>query len=196
MKENIFNTGYVNENYLKEIGIKSVGKNVLVQKSCTIVGIENITIGSNVRIDGFNSLIAPNEVGLSIGSFVHIGAQCVISSNYGIEISDFVGLSHGVKIFSGTDDYTGEALTNPTVPSAFTKIYKGKVKLSKHVVVGSGSVILPNLTIGIGSSIGALSLVNHSIGSWGVYFGSPVKKLKERSKNLLELEKRFLSYKE
>ncbi len=192
MINNIFETGYVDENYLEEIGIKNVGKNVRIQKNCTIVGIENISIGNNVRIDGFTSLIAPSEEGLTIGSNIHIGANCVLSSNYGIEMCDFSGLSHGVKIYSGSDDYTGKALTNPTIPNEFLKIYKGKVTLSRHVVIGSGSVILPNLIIGTGSSVGALSLVTKSLDSWGIYFGSPVKKLKSRSKNLLELEKKFL----
>ena len=44
--KNIFEIEYVNEEYLEKIGIKSVGKNVQVARNCTIIGIENISIGS------------------------------------------------------------------------------------------------------------------------------------------------------
>jgi galactoside O-acetyltransferase len=57
------------------------------------------------------------------------------------------------------------------------------------VLIGSGSVVLPGVTIGEGSAVGALSLVSMSLDEWGVYFGSPAKRIKARSKNLLEMEK-------
>lgn len=57
--------------------------------------------------------------------------------------------------------------------------------------IGSGSVFLPQVIIGEGSSVGALSLVNKSLDDWGVYFGSPAKKLKRRSKDLLKLEEKL-----
>ena len=189
--KNIFEIEYVNEEYLEKIGIKSVGKNVQVARNCTIIGIENISIGSNVRIDGYTSVIAAYKNGLTIGSNVHIASYCMLNSRFGIELDDFSGLSHGVKVYSASDDYSGKSLTNPTIPEEYLKLQKGKVKISKHVIVGSGSVILPNLSIGEGSSIGANSLVNKSLEPWGMFFGSPVKRIKTRSKNLLELEKKY-----
>jgi len=74
------------------------------------------------------------------------------------------------------------------VPEKYIGITQGKVELKRHVIIGSGSVILPQVMIDEGSSVGALSLVNKSLDDWGVYFGSPAKKLKNRSKNLLKLE--------
>lgn len=43
-----------------------------------------------------------------------------------------------------------------------------------------------------GTSIGANSLVLKSTEPWGIYAGSPIKKLKNRKKDLLKLEKEFL----
>ena len=74
-----------------------------------------------------------------------------------------------------SDDYSGQSLTNPTIPKEFLNIKKKSVNIGKHVIVGSGSVILPDVSIGEGSCIGALSLVNKSLESWNMYFGSPVK---------------------
>ena len=59
------------------------------------------------------------------------------------------------------------------------------------MIIGANSVILPKVTIKEGSAVGALSLVNKSLDAWGIYFGSPAKRFKSRSKNILKLEKIF-----
>ena len=185
---NPFNPGYFNEHDLKDVGFKAIGHNVQIAKNCTIIGLENIEIGNNVRIDGYCSIIAADSGWLKLGSYIHIGAYCLLSAGDGIHMDDFSGLSQGVRIYSRTDDYSGNHLTNPTVPGRYTGITGGSVVLGRHVIVGSGSVILPNVIIGEGSSVGALSLVTKSLESWGVFFGCPVKRLKDRSTRLLELE--------
>ncbi|MFA6238858.1 MAG: hypothetical protein WC635_16090 [Bacteriovorax sp.] len=185
---NIFDPGYYNENELRKAGFKAIGKNVKIAKNCTIVGLENISIGDNVRIDSYCSIVASGEGFLKIGSFVHIGGYCLLSAGSGIQMDDFSGLSQGVRIYSNSDDYTGKFLTNPTVPAKYTGLSSGTVTLKRHVIIGSGTVILPKVTIEEGSSVGALSLVNRSLDPWGIYFGCPAKRLKERSMQLLELE--------
>jgi len=191
-----FNDGYYTEEDLQGMGFKSVGKNVQIAKNNTIVGVENISIKDNVRIDGYCAIIAAGGGWVEIGSHVHIGGWCYLSAGEGIRLSDFSGLSQGVKVYTRSDDYSGEFLTNPTVPEEYVKVSRGSVILKKHVVVGSGSVILPGLTIEEGSSVGALSLVTKNLAPWGVYFGSPVKRLKSRSQRVLELEKDLFNSKE
>lgn len=189
---NPFNPGYYNEEELADFGFKSIGTNVQIAKNCTIIGLSNISLGSNVRIDGYCTIIAAGEGWLNIGSFIHIGGWCYLSAGDGISMEDFSGLSQGVRIYSRTDDYSGKYLTNPTVPERFTGITHGAVSLKRHVIIGSGTVILPKVTIGEGSSVGALSLVTKSLDPWGVFFGCPAKRLKDRSRRLLELESELM----
>ena len=186
-----FNVGYYSEHDLSQAGFKALGKNVQIAKNCTIVGMENISIGDNVRIDGYCTIIAAGDGWLDIGSYVHIGGYCLLSAGEGIHLSDFSGLSQGVKIYTRTDDYTGKFLTNPTVPAKYTGVSSGSVSLGKHVIIGSSSIVLPNVNVGEGTSVGAQSLVTKDLDDWGVYFGSPVKKLKRRSKKLLALEEQL-----
>ncbi len=108
-------------------------------------------------------------------------------------MADFSGLSPGVRIFTLGDDYSGETLTNPSVPSQYTGGVRGTVTLKRHVIIGANTVILPNLTIGEGTSVGALSLVTKDLEPWGIYAGRPARRLKNRKKDLLELEKKLLS---
>ena len=186
-----FNVGYYSEHDLSQAGFKALGKNVQIAKNCTIVGMENISIGDNVRIDGYCTIIAAGDGWLDIGSYVHIGGYCLLSAGAGIHLSDFSGVSQGVKIYTRTDDYTGKFLTNPIVPAKYTGVSSGSVSLGKHVIIGSSSIVLPNVNVGEGTSVGAQSLVTKDLDDWGVYCGSPVKKLKRRSKKLLALEEQL-----
>jgi galactoside O-acetyltransferase len=189
---NPFNQGYIATPELRTLGFKSVGENVHIARNCTIIGLHNIALGNNIRIDGY-TVISAHSGNIDIGNHVHIAGACHLAGAGGIMLCDFSGLSQGVRIYSSTDDYTGNSLTNPTVPPRYLGVQLGIVRLGKHVIVGSGSVILPGVDIGDGSSIGALSLVTKSLDPWGVYFGSPVRRLKARSRNLLELERQLLS---
>jgi len=186
-----FNPGVYTEEDLRGFGIKCVGSNVRIARNCTISGLENISIGSNVMIDGYCTIYA-NRGWLDIGSYVHIGAYCTLIAGGGIRMEDFSGISQGVRLYSGSDDYTGQHLTNPTVPQKYLGTTRGTITLSRHVIIGSGSVVLPGVAIGEGSAVGALCLVTKSLEPWGVYFGRPVKRLKARSKRLLDLEQELL----
>ncbi len=173
---------------LEKFGFSSFGENVLISKKASIYSPDRIKIGSNVRIDDFCILSGD----IVIGNHVHIAAYSALFGSNGIELKDFSGISSRVTIYSSSDDYTGMYLTNPTVPAEYKKIYGGKVTLEKHVIVGASSVILPNVTLKEGSSIGAMTLITKDTKEWTIYFGIPAKELKARKKNLLELEQELL----
>lgn len=191
--EKPFDPGYFTERELMAAGFGRVGSNVRIATNCTIIGLEHIEIGDHVRIDGYCTIIAADQGYLRLGSFIHIGGYCCLFAGNGIDMGDYSGLSQGVRVYSRTDDYTGHYLTNPTVPQKYTNVVSGEVSLGRHVIVGSGTVILPNVAIGEGTAVGALSLVTKSLDEWGVYFGRPAKRIKGRSKNLLDLEQRMLA---
>lgn len=182
---------FYSEEELKSFKFKSLGKNVRIKKNVAIYFVENLSIKDNVRIDDNTVIVASNNP-TTIGNYVHIASNCYIAASEGLKMEDFSGLAPGVNIFTGSDDYSGKKLTNPTVDSKYIGGKSGAVVLGRHVIIGSNSVILPSVHIGEGSSVGALSLVTKSLEPWGVYFGAPVKKIKSRSKKLLDLEKEFL----
>lgn len=177
-------------NELNEIGFKSLGSNILISKKASIYGANNISIGSNVRIDDFCLLTGS----ITLGNYIHISAySSLVAGSAGILLEDFSGLSSKCSIFAVSDDYSGEYLTNPMVPDEYKNIIGKKVTLKKHTIIGSNSIILPGVTIGEGASVGAHSLILKDLDPWGIYAGIPAKKIKDRSKNLLKLEKDFLN---
>lgn len=174
---------------LKNFGFKAIGTNVLISRKASVYSPEKIEIGSNVRVDDFCILSGK----LSIGSHIHIAAYTSLcGGNEGIILEDFVNLSRKIEIFAISDDYSGTSMSNPLIPAEFKNMLEAKVVLKKHVVVGPGTIILPGVTIGEGTAIGALSLVKKSTKKWSIYAGIPAKKIKERKKGIVKLEKIFL----
>jgi galactoside O-acetyltransferase len=176
---------------IQEMSFASVGREVLLSSKASYYGCQHIIIGDRVRIDDF-CILSAGLGGIHIGNYVHIAAFSLLIGRGKILIEDFSGLSSRVSIYSSSDDYSGYFMTNPMIPPDFTNVYHADVNLGRHCIVGSGSVVLPGVTLDEGVAIGALSLVNKSCESFGVYSGIPVKRIKNRQRNILELEKSFL----
>ncbi|MEQ8407147.1 MAG: acyltransferase [Gammaproteobacteria bacterium] len=184
--------GMLSHDQLVEMGFSELGDNVMISDKASIYSPELITIGSNVRIDDF-VVLAAGVGGITIHSFVHIAVGATLIGAGNITLSQFSGLSSRVSIYSSSDDYSGETLTNPTVPEKFKNVVNADVFIGRHVIVGSGSVVLPGTTLEDGVAIAALSLVNKDCRSFGIYAGNPVKRISDRKQKLLELEKEFTS---
>lgn len=177
---------------IKVMGFREVGDNVYLSNKASYYNCKNISIGSNTRVDDF-ALLSAGDGGIEIGCYVHIAAFCTLIGAKKIVLRDFSGLSSRVSIYSSSDDYSGEFMTNPMVPDQFTNVIHGEVSIGKHVIVGSGTVILPNVNLEDGVAVGALSLVIKDCKKFSIYSGVPAIKKRDRKKNILELEKNLLN---
>ncbi len=174
---------------LDRIGFKAIGKNVLISRKASIYSAAQISIGDNVRIDDFCILSGK----IAIGNYIHIAAySALFGGNYGIDIHDYSNISSMNSIYALSDDYSGESMTNPMIPDKYKKIYGEKVVIKKHVIIGSGCVILPGVVLGEGSSFGAMTLINKSSEPWTINAGISYIKIKDRSKEILKLEEQFV----
>lgn len=180
---------FYSETELREMGFKYLGKNVKISRKTSIYGISNISIGDNTRIDDF-VLLSGN---ITMGKHVHIAAYTgLFAGKAGIEIEDFCGISAHCCVYAASDDYTGMALTNPTIPEKYKKVTEKKVTLKKHALIGAGSIVLPGVYIGEGASFGSMSLITRDAKEWTMYVGAPAKELRAREKKILMLEKELL----
>ena len=176
------------------MGFSFLGNNVQISERAVFYNCKNIKIDDNSRIDDF-CIISAGEEGIEIGKYVHIAAYCSIQGSGKVILEDFSGLSSRVAVYSSSDDYSGNALTNPCVPKEFTNVASGPVHLKKHAIIGVSSCILPNTTIGLGSAIGAFSLVSRDIEDHMIAVGVPAKAKVPRKTKIFELEQLFLSNK-
>ncbi len=185
--------GYLSRERLEAMGFASLGQDVLISEKASIYGAERIALGSRVRIDDF-CLLSAGKGGITIGSNVHIAAFCSLLGQGEIVMEDFSGLACRVSIYSSSDDYSGDALTNPTVPARFTKVTAAPVRIARHVIIGSSAVVLPGSVLLEGCSVGALSLVKGSFGPWEIVAGQPARVIRQRRRGLLEREHAYLSF--
>lgn len=192
MTDSPFNPGYATTEELRTLGFAAIGENVMIARNCTIIGLQNIAIADNVRIDGQTTL-AVSKGHCRIGRNIHIGGGGHLACAGGLDIEDFANLSQGVRIYTVSDDYSGATMTNPTIPAEFTGVTLAPVRIGRHAILGSGSVVLPGADLGEGVALGALTLVTRPLAAWGIYAGVPARRLRDRQRNLLDLEARFLA---
>ncbi len=173
---------------LTRLGLKEFGEDVLLSRQARLYSPEKISLGNHVRIDDF--CILSGEI--SLKDYIHIGAGgYFFAGDAGIEIDSFSTTSSRVVIYAISDDYSGQSMTNPLIPEKYKLLQKARVTIGKHVIIGTGTVVLPGVDIGNGCSVGAMSMVKHSLPEWTISYGIPARPIKERKRCLLELEMQF-----
>lgn len=183
--------GFLTCQQIEDMGFSRVGKNSRLSDKASYYNCANIAIGDNVRIDDFCVLSAGGG-GIDVGNYIHIAVYSSLIGAGRIILNDFSNISSKVAVYSSNDDYSGRSMTNPMVPEVFTNVNHADVTIGRHVIVGSGSIILPGVTLEEGVAIGALSLVSKNCMAFGIYSGVPAKRIKERKRDLLEMERCFL----
>ena len=172
------------------IGFHRVGSNVKVYKMAIILSPETVTLGSDIIIDDFVFIGAHKR--LVLGNRVHISSHSSITGGGRVLLSDFSGMGSGVRLISGTDDFTDGRLNGSAIPQEFRETHRGTIILEPHAIIGTNAVVLPDVTIGEGATVGAGSVVTRSLEPWGVYVGSPARRIKTRPRDVvLENERRL-----
>lgn len=115
--------------------------------------------------------------GYVIGEDVYIGEDFIIIDDLGesgsrLTIGDRASVSPRVTFVLHTQP--NESRIVPYVNS-----HKGDVTLEPDVWIGTGSVILPNVTVGEGAVVGANSVVTRSVAPYTVVGGVPARKVKD-----------------
>lgn len=185
--------GYYSEEELLKFGFKQAGGDILLSRKASIYQPEKISIGNHVRIDDYCFLAGC----VTLGDFIHLSPYASIHGTGGgtVELKDFAGLSSYSAIYAGSDDYSGEWMTNSVVDEEFKKIEYSDIVLEKHALVGMHSVLLPGAYLAEGCAVGAMSFLSKKTEPWGIYAGIPARRLKERKRGILNLEEKFLKKK-
>ncbi len=169
-------------------GIEFMGNNVRDKlRSC----------GEGVKIYPLAKITLPHMVDLKdhcrIGDFVFIfaGTGVVIGEHTDVQphttiwgggltiIGDRVSTGPGTVFLSATYSHEKGLKMVDGLGEGTAKAIGGKLVVGNDVYIGAKCVIMP-VTIGEGAVIGAGSFVNKNVDPWGIYVGSPAKKIGER----------------
>ena len=153
---------------------------VRIFRGCRLVQAGRIRIGRATQID--EAVFLHGGEGIEIGAYVHLATGSAILGGGSCRLGDFCGIGAGVRLVTGTEDIGGSGLTNPTVPSAFRTVRRGRIEVGSHAVVFTGSIILPGVTIGEGAVIATGSMVHHDLKPWAIYAGTPLTCVGNRPK--------------
>jgi len=116
----------------------------------------------NGKLTKYNWVVQ-NIEGFDLGFETDIGAFSYINALHGVEIKDNVQIGSHCSIYSVS-----------TIDDSH-----GKVVLKQNCRIGSHSTILPGISVGENSIIGAHSLVNKDIPDNVVAFGVPAKVVRQ-----------------
>lgn len=185
--------------------MKYLGENVKIDVGVSIINPEYISIGSNTWIDKHVILLAgkpmvgerkiyrksnKNYTGeegeLIIANDIHISAFTIISGMGGTYIGG--GVAAGSRIFSFSHHYRNlldlsdnyDYNFSSMSPQKEQALISGPVVLESNSAIGLNSVLLPGVTIGKNSWIGAGSVVHKNIPADVIASGNPVKVIKKK----------------
>jgi len=105
--------------------------------------------------------------GLKLGKNTDIGAFTYINARYGVETGEDVQVGSHCAIYS-----------HSTIDDK-----KGKVTIKRNAKIGSHTVVMPGVTIGENSIVGAFSFVNKNIPPNIIAYGIPAKTVKKIKKS-------------
>lgn len=168
---------------------RSKGKDVYVDKDARIVRPHLVDLGNHIAID-MCTYISTEAI---IGDYVHIAPHVSIigGADSKLIMGHFTNIGSGSKILCGSDNFN-TGLINPLVPIEYRDVRFTTVTFEYHATVGVNCVIMPGITLAEGSVVGANSVVTKDTEPWGIYVGSPARKVGERDKKtILEHSKKM-----
>jgi dTDP-4-amino-4,6-dideoxy-D-glucose acyltransferase len=172
--------------------LKKVGEDVRVSKLAVISRPELVEIGNHVAIDMW-TYISTQAI---LGDYIHIAPSVSIIGGAPalIVMEDFTNIGSGSRIVCASDDFT-QGLISPVVPLEHRMVINKPVIFKRYSTLGVNCTILPGVTLGEGSIVGAGSVVTKDTEPWTVYAGSPAKPIRMRdSKQILESAKKLMNY--
>lgn len=160
--------------------LKMVGENVVIYELAKLIRPEVIEIGEGTQIDDFSFIYGGQ--GIRIGRYNHICSFVTVIGGGEFVTEDYVGISAGCRIVTGTQHYGDGKRMVPVVPLEQQELIIGKVVLEKDAFLGSNAIVYPNVTIGEGAIIGAGGLVTKNVEPWTINVGVPVRVVGTRPK--------------
>ncbi|RJP21314.1 MAG: acyltransferase [Candidatus Abyssobacteria bacterium SURF_5] len=152
-----------------------LGKDVVFEAGVLIFHAENIEIGDNVYIGHGTMLKGYYKNKMEIGDGTWIGQQCFFHGAGGLRIGKNVGIGPAVKIITSYHD--GNDKEKPII---HTPIRFAPVVIEDDADIGTGSVILPGVTIGRGAQVGAGAVVSQAVEPYTVVGGVPARLIRRR----------------
>lgn len=169
--------------------LKFCGNGVRLYPMCKMIHANHAILDDEVKI--FDHVYIDAGAELVIGKYSIITWYTLIEGGAKAYIGDRVFIGPGSKILTGTYKIDG-IFSIEFMPEGCNEIEYGNVVIENDAYIGANSVIMPGITIHEGAVVGSNCFVNKDLEPWGIYVGSPCKKVGERKKPTEEMKKKVL----
>jgi galactoside O-acetyltransferase len=159
--------------------LKYCGEEVKIYPMAKIAFPEVVELGAHSKVRDFAFIFA--GMGVIVGEYTDIQPHTVIWGGGLTLIGDRVSTGPGTVFLSATYSHAPGLKMVDGMGDGESKVMGGRLEVGNDVYIGARSVIMP-VKIGDGCVIGAGSFVNKDCEPWGIYVGSPAKKIGERPK--------------
>ena len=159
--------------------LKSCGEGVKIYPMAKIAFPDKVELGNNVKVRDFAFIFAGE--GLIVGEYSDIQPHTVIWGGGLTILGKRVSTGPGTVFLSATYSHAPGLRMVDGLPEGAAIAIGGRLVVGDDVYIGARSVIMP-VTIGEGAVIGAGSFVNKDCEPYGIYVGSPARKIGERPK--------------
>ena len=188
-RENDTMQEFMGANVIKKL--RHAGEEVKIYPTAKIVHPENVSLGDHTRLCDF-VFIHPEFGEIEIGRYCDFEPYSLIWGAGKLKVGDFVNFGPGMKIMGNMYDYREGDISVGTVEQTHKGIIHGDLVIEDHVYFGTDVTVLANVhRIGEGAFVGAQTLVNCDLDPWGVYVGSPARKIGERPRGAVDKVKEY-----
>lgn len=167
--------------------LRFCGNGVRLYPMSKMIHANNAILDDEVKIFDHVYIDAGSE--LIVGKYSIITWYVLIEGGAKTYIGDRVFIGPGSKILTGTYKLDG-FFSIEFMPDGCNEIEYGNVMIENDVYIGANSVIMPGVTIHEGAVVGSNCFVNKDLEPWGIYVGSPCKKVGNRKKPSEEMKKK------
>lgn len=157
--------------------LRSCGQGVKIFPMAKITKPGVVDLGAHCRIGDFAFIFAGE--GVKIGEYTDFQPHTVIWGGGLTIIGDRVSTGPGTVFLSATYSHAAGLKMVDGLGEGSAQAIGGKLVVGNDVYIGARSVIMP-VTIGECAVIGAGSFVNKDLEPFGIYVGSPARKIGER----------------
>jgi galactoside O-acetyltransferase len=146
----------------------------VIHDPTTIISEDELALHETSRIDSFCLINARGGAVIDAESVIHAGSHLI--GNGAFEMGPRSVVTYNCVILTTTADL--KYPSSSVVPEEHQQVITEKVTLGRETFVGSGTVIMPGVTLGDGACVAANSYVDEDIPEWKIRF--PDGSLKDR----------------
>lgn len=162
--------------------LRRCGEGVKIHPLAKVCKPEAVSLGDHCTLGDFVFIWGGQET--TIGPHSHIQVHCKIWGGGRTIIGSYVSVGLGSTLLSAVYDYKLGLRMVDHLPEGHTNTLFGTLQIGDDAYIGADCTILP-VKIGEGAVVGARSVVNKDLDPWGVYVGSPAKKVGERNPEII-----------